>query len=91
MDDPCKHKYMGLVCLELLTDEEKMAVLVEHYSWLLNFEFVWNSNKLPDVAVTEGSSTSVSVELIHKTLSKMKCSMAAGASGIIAEKLKAAG
>ena len=69
----------------------KMKAWVEHYARLLNVEFEWPSNKLPEVPPNAGPPPSESVTLIHKALSKMKCSKDAVPSGIIAEMLKAAG
>lgn len=74
-----------------LSDEDKMAAWVEHYTRLLNVEFDWPSDSLPYVPPVEGPSPRVTVELIRKALSKMKCGKAAGPSGVIAEMLKAAG
>ena len=75
----------------LLSDEDKMKAWVEHYARLLNDEFEWPSDSLPEVAPVAGPPPSVSVELVRKALIKMKCGKAAGPSGIIAEMLKAAG
>ena len=58
---------------------------------MLNVEFEWPSDILPDVPPVEGPPPSVSAVLIRKALSKMKMGKAAGPSGIIAEMLKAAG
>ena len=38
-----------------LTDEEKMALWVKHYSQLLNIEFEWPSNELLEVTAREPS------------------------------------
>ena len=75
----------------VLTEEDKMKAWVEHYSRLLNVEFEWPSNELLEAPPTAGPPASVSATLIHKALSKIKCSKAAGPSGIVAEMLKAAG
>ena len=74
-----------------LTDENKMKAWVEHYDKLLNVEFVWPSNELPEVPPTAGLTPSAFATLIRKALCKMKCSKAAGPSGIVAEMLKVAG
>jgi len=74
-----------------LSDEDKMKAWVEHYARLLNVEFEWPSDSLPEVAPVAGPPPSVSAELVRKALIKMKCGKAAGPSGIIAEMLKAAG
>ena len=74
-----------------LSDEEKMKAWVEHYARLLNVEFEWDSNLLPEVTPVEGPPPPVTKDLIRKVLRKMKCGKAAGPSGIIVEMLKAAG
>ena len=74
-----------------LSDEEKMKAWVEHYARLLNVEFEWESDLLPEVAPVEGPPPPVTKDLIRKALKMMKCGKAAGPSGIIAEMLKAAG
>ncbi|RUS90803.1 hypothetical protein EGW08_001422 [Elysia chlorotica] len=74
-----------------LNDEDKMKAWVEHYARLLNVEFEWPSDLLPDLAPVEGPPPPITVDHIRKALSKMKCGKAAGPSGIIAEMLKAAG
>ena len=77
---------------ELATsDEAKLDAWVEHYARLLNVEFDWPSDKLPEVAPIAGPPPSVSTDLIHKAISKIKCGKAAGPSGIIAEMLKSSG
>ena len=73
-----------------LSDEEKMKAWVEHYTRLVNVEFEWESNLLPEVAPVEGPPPPVTKD-IRKALRKMKCGKAAGPSGIIVEMLKAAG
>ena len=74
-----------------LSDDDKMKAWVEHYARLLNVEFEWPGDELPEVAPTAGLPPSVSSAQIHKALSRMKCGKAAGPSGITAEMLKAAG
>ncbi|XP_053374665.1 uncharacterized protein LOC128547046 [Mercenaria mercenaria] len=74
-----------------LNDEDKMKAWVEHYARLLNVEFEWPSDLLPKVDPVEGPPPPVTMDIIRKALSKMKCGKAAGPSGIIAEMLKAAG
>jgi hypothetical protein len=74
-----------------LSDEEKLKAWVEHYARLLNVEFEWPRDQLPDVAPIAGPPPSVSTKLVRKALSKMKCGKAAGPSGVIAEMLKATG
>ena len=42
-----------------LTDEDQMNAWVEHYARLFNAEFLWPSNKLPEVSPTAGSPPAV--------------------------------
>ena len=74
-----------------LSDEDKMKAWVEHYARLLNVEFEWPSDSLPDAPPVSGPPPCVTDALIRKALSKMKPGKAAGPSGIIAEMLKATG
>ena len=74
-----------------LSDDEKLKAWVEHYSRLLNVEFEWPSDLLPETPPVEGPPPPVTAALIRKAISKMKCGKAAGPTGIIAEMLKAAG
>ena len=68
-----------------------MNAWVEHYSRLLNVEFEWPSDLLPEVPPVEGPPPPVTVTHIRKALSKMKQGKVAGPSGVISEMLKAAG
>lgn len=74
-----------------LSDSDKLKAWVEYYSQLLNVEFEWPSNELPESTPVEGPPPGVSTEMISLAISKMKCGKAAGPSGISAEMLKAAG
>ena len=68
-----------------LSNVEKMKVWVEHYVRLLNVEFEWPSDSLPEVAPVAGPPPGVSKELVRKALSRMKSGKAAGPSGVLAE------
>merc|ERR1712208_255776 len=74
-----------------LTDDKKMKAWVEHYDRLLNVEFDWPQDSLPDVPPVEGPPPPVTTKLIKNALKKMKGGKAAGPSGIVAELLKATG
>ena len=74
-----------------LTDADKKKAWVEHYSKLLNIEFDWPRDSLPEVSPTEGDPPLVTTEHITAAIGKMKCGKAAGPSGVTAEMLKAAG
>ena len=74
-----------------LSDDEKMKAWVEHYARLLNVEFDWPSESLPDLPPIAGPPPPVTTKLVRDALKKMKSGKAAGPSGIIAEMLKASG
>ena len=74
-----------------LTEEAKMKAWVEHYSRLMNIEFDWPRDKLPNIDPVVGDPPTVTTEMIRSALSKMKSGKAAGPSGITAEMLKATG
>ena len=61
-----------------LSVQEKMKAWVEHYARLLNVEFEWESDLLPEVAPVEGPPPPVKKDLIPKAIRKMKCGKAAG-------------
>ena len=75
-------------CLSLMSDEQKMKASVEHYSCLLNVEFDWSIDDLPDAAPIEGPATPVASELIRKARSKMKKGKVTGPSGIVEEMIQ---
>ena len=74
-----------------LSDDDKMKAWVEHYSILLNVEFEWLTDLLPEVPPVEGPPSPVTVTHIRKALGKMKQGKATGPSGVILEMLKAVG
>ena len=74
-----------------ITDEEKMKTWVKHHYDLLNDEFDWPKELLPEVAPVAGPPPPVTTEQIRSAVGKMKCGKAAGPSGVIAEMLKASG
>ena len=51
-----------------VTDEDKMKAWVEHYSRLLNVEFDWPKDELPEAAPIEVAAPPVSSELIRKAI-----------------------
>ena len=78
----------GELCLD---DSERMKAWVEHFKSLLNVEFLWDADALPDTPPVEGPPPPITDEMVTKALAKMKSGKAAGPSGIIVEMLKAAG
>ena len=74
-----------------LGDSERMNAWVEHYKGLLNVEFPWDEDALPEAPPIAGPPPPITDEMVIKALGKMKCGKSAGPSGIIVEMLKAAG
>jgi len=68
-----------------------MKAWVEHYSRLLNVEFEWPCDQLPEVSPIAGPPPPVTLDSIRNALKRMKCCKAAGPSGITCEMLRAAG
>ena len=75
--------------LPVSLSDEKMKTWVEHYARLLQVEFEWPSDLLPEAAPVEGPASPVTMDIICKALHKMKRGKAAGPSGVIDEMLKA--
>ena len=67
------------------TDTDKLAVWKEHYSKLLNVEFPWDSEALPQTQPVSGPPPHISEELVRYAMGKLKAGKAAGPSGVIAE------
>ena len=74
-----------------LGDDQKLNAWVEHYNRLLNVEFDWPMDSLPDLPPVQGPRPAVTTVEIAKALSKMKPGKAAGPSGVVSEMLKACG
>ena len=93
--DSANQDIVGEKCLRndagelALSEDDKMKAWVEHYFKLMNVEFDWPRESLPDVAPTLGPP--VTTEMIKNALGKMKSGKAAGPSGITAEMLKSSG
>ena len=78
----------GELCLD---ESARMKAWVEHYKHLLNVEFPWDEDALPDAPPVDGEFPDITDGMISEALKKMKGGKAAGPSGIIAEMLKSAG
>ena len=93
--DRSNQDVVGEMCLRddhemlALSDDEKMKAWVEHYARLLNVEFDWPSNLLPEVPAVEGPPPPVTTKMVSDAIKKMKGGKAAGPSGIVAEMVKA--
>ena len=69
-------------------DPSKLRVWKEHYEKLLNVEFPWDSDSLPDVPPIAGPPPRISADMVASTLKKMKSGKAPGPSGLVAEMLR---
>ena len=74
-----------------LDNKAKHMAWQQHYEKLLNTEFPWHPDRLPQVDPVTGQPLEISPAMIEKALDKMKNGKAPGPSGIVAEMLKAAG
>ena len=78
----------GELCLD---EADRMKAWVEHYKGLLNVEFPWDENALPEAPPVVGPPPPITDKMVTVALGKMKSGKAAGPSGIIVEMLRAAG
>ena len=78
----------GELCLD---DSDRMKAWVEHYKGLLNVEFPWDEDSLPDAPPILGDPPPITDAMVIEALGKMKSGKAAGPSGIVVEMLIAAG
>ena len=69
----------------------KSNALKEHYSCLLNQEFVWDQSSLSTVHPVVGPAPLVSVDMVYDSVKKMKAGKAAGPTGVVSEMLIAGG
>ena len=65
------------------TDTDKLAVWKEHYSKLLNVEFPWDCEALPQTYPVSGPPSHISEELVRFAMGKLKAGKAAGPSGVM--------
>ena len=63
----------------------------EHYSCLLNQEFVWDQSSLSTVHPVVSPAPLVSVDMVYDSVKKMKAGKAAGPTGVVSEMLIAGG
>ena len=71
-------------------DSSKLKPWKSHYKRLLNVEFMWNSDSIPDLNPKIGRSLYITEEMISKAIAKMKTRKAAGSSGILIEMIRSA-
>ena len=72
-------------------DSAKLKAWKSHYERLLNVEFLWDSESLPDLEPKIGPPLYRTEEMISRPIAKMKTGKAAGPSGIVIEMIRSAG
>ena len=73
-----------------LDDDTKKAAWKQHYERLLNVEFPWNPDLLSPASPVYGAPALIMEKMVQTVIKKMKSGKTKGASGIVAELLKAA-
>ena len=77
---------------KIVFDEvEIKEVWKEYFEKLLNEEFDWDRNSLPEAEPVSGPAEKISVVEVRAAIAKAKSGKAAGPSGVVSEMLKAAG
>ena len=71
-------------------DQAKLEAWRCHHERLLNLEFPWDSDALPEVPPTQGPPICITDTMVKEAVDRMKTSKAAGPTGITAELLQAA-
>ena len=69
----------------------KQKVWLEHYQRLLYIEFDWDPDHLSDEPPVEGPPIPFTIDTTKKAISQLKAGKALGPSGIVVEKIQAAG
>ena len=72
-------------------DSTKLKDWTSHYERLLNVEFVWDSNTLPELEPKIGPPLYITEEMTSKVIAKMKTGEAAGPFGIVIKMIGTAG
>ena len=86
--DKCEKNDEG--CL-IYNDSDKLKAWKSHCERLLNVEFMWNSDSLPDLEPKISPPLCTTEEMIPKAIAKMKTGKAAGSSGIVIAMIRSAG
>ena len=74
-----------------MSDDSKQKAWLEHYQRLLNAEFDWDPSHLSDESPVEGPPIPITIDMVKKAISQMKAVKAPGPSGIVVERIRAAG
>ena len=75
----------------LMSKDSKQKAWLEHCQRLLNVEFDWDLDYLSYQPPVEGPPIPVSTDMIKAAISQMKMGKAPGPSGIVVERIRAAG
>ena len=79
---------MRILCFDTTA---KSKAWKEHYSCLLNQEFVWDQSALSTVHPVVGPAPLVTVDMVFESVKKMKAGKAASPTGVVSEMLIAGG
>ena len=74
-----------------MREEAKQNVWAEHFEKHLNVEFDWDPDHLSNEPPLDRPPILITIEMVKKAISKMKSGKPAGPSGIVVERIKAAG
>ena len=74
-----------------MSEDSKQKAWLEHYQKLLNVEFDWDPDHLSYQPSVEGPPIPFTIDMVEKAISQMKAGKAPGPSGIVVERIRAAG
>ena len=72
-------------------DNKPITLVICYYERLLNVEFMWNSDSLPDLNPKISPPHYITEEMISKAIAKTKIGKAAGPSGIVTDRIRSRG
>ena len=72
-------------------DNKPITLVICYYERLLNVEFMWNSDSLPDLNPKISLPHYITEEMISKAIAKTKIGKAAGPSGIVTDRIRSRG
>ena len=84
--EACVKDNTGKLCF---TPEMKKKAWKEYYEHLLNVEFSWAKDQLPNVEPVVGAAPEITQDETSKAINSMKNGKAPGPSGVVSEMLKA--
>ena len=74
-----------------LSEDSKLKAWLEHYQRLVNAAFHWGPNHMSDESTVAGPPIRITINVVKKAISQMKAGKAPGPSGIMVERIRAAG